>query len=246
MPVYVNLHQFVHTTVHTTGALEAFLFSTDPKQYVIIDPQVPNPDQKESDANQGVGKKHRGEPSIASKFPTLVHSAADFVKQQSFAAQIRRQTNTGSSAGVSIAEIRQHLLDKVPGLKQHGISLSMVRRLFQAPNRGNIASQKYKALIDARIGVKKNYYREYRQGSHYLFARNKQREFCTLFGSGACILSVDDIAKIKVGAPTVSRYHQVWRLFASTYMPNLSDHDFPVPNYLLPVSGYMYLEQMNE
>ena len=223
------------------------MLSTDPKQDVIIDPEVPNPDQKESDANQGVGKKHRGEPSIASKFPTLVDSAADFVKQHSFAAQIRRQTNTGSSAGVSIAEIRQHLLDNVPGLKQHGISLSMAKRLFQAPNRGNIASQKYKALIDAKIGVKKNNYREYHQDSYYLFARNKQRrEFCTLFGSGACILSVDDIAKIKVGAPAVSRYHQVKSLFASTDMPNLSDHDFPVPNYLLPVSGYMYLEQMNE
>ena len=61
-------------------------------------------------------------------------SAADFVNQHSFAAQICRRTNTGSSAGVSIAEIRQHLLDKVPGLKQ-------------APNRGNIASQKCKALI---------------------------------------------------------------------------------------------------
>ena len=32
----------------------------------------------------------------------------------------------------------------------------------------------------------------------------------------------------------------------STDMPNLSDHDFLVPNYLLSVSGYMYLEQMND
>ena len=29
-------------------------------------------------------------------------------------------------------------------------------------------------------------------------------------------------------------------------MPNLSDHDFPVPNYLLSVSRYVYLEQMND
>ena len=161
-PVYVNLHKFVYTP----GALEAFLLSTDPTQDVIIDSEVPNPDKKESDPNQGIGNKHRGQPSIVSKFPTLVDSAVDFVKQHSFAAQIRRGTNTGSSAGVFIAEIRQHLLDKVPGLKQHGISLSTVRRLFQAPNRGNIASQKYKAPIDAKIGVKKNNYREYHQDSH--------------------------------------------------------------------------------
>ena len=29
-------------------------------------------------------------------------------------------------------------------------------------------------------------------------------------------------------------------------MPKLSDHNFLVPNYLLSVSGYMYLEQMND
>ena len=29
-------------------------------------------------------------------------------------------------------------------------------------------------------------------------------------------------------------------------MPNLSDHDFPFPNYLVSVSGYMYLEQIND
>ena len=54
------------------------------------------------------------------------------------------------------------------------------------------------------------------------------------------------MAKIKVEAPDVSRYHQVRRLFASTDMPNLRDQDFLVPNYLLSVSGYMYLEQMND
>ena len=77
-PIYANFHEFVFTH----GALEAFLLSTDPKQDVIIDSEVPNPYQKESDANLGVGNKHRGQPSIASKFPTLVDSAADFVKQQ--------------------------------------------------------------------------------------------------------------------------------------------------------------------
>ena len=50
---------------------------------------------------------------------------------------------------------------------------------------------------------------------------------------------MDDMAKIKVGAPVVSRYHLVRRLFTSTDMPNLSDYDFPVPNYLLSVSEYM-------
>ena len=121
-PVYVHLHEFVYTT----GALEAFLLSTNPKQDVIIDSEVPNPNPKESGANQRVGNKHRRQSAIASKFPTLVDSAADFVKEHSFAAQVRRRKNTGSSAGVFIAEIVQHLLDKIPTLKQHGISLSTI------------------------------------------------------------------------------------------------------------------------
>ena len=37
-PVYVNLHEFLCIP----GALEAFLLSTDPKQDVIIDSEVPN------------------------------------------------------------------------------------------------------------------------------------------------------------------------------------------------------------
>jgi hypothetical protein len=56
---------------------------------------------------------------------------------------------------------------------------------------------------------------------------------------------MDDMAKIKVGAPAVSRYHQICRIFSSSDMPNLSDHDFPVPNYLLSVSGYMFLKSKN-
>ncbi len=53
------------------------------------------------------------------------------------------------------------------------------------------------------------------------------------------------MAKIKVGAPAVSRYHQIRRIFSSSDMPNLSDHDFSVPNYLLSVSGYMFLKSKN-
>ena len=178
----------------------------------------------------------------------MADSAADFVLQHSFAAQIRSRTNTGSSAGVSIAEIREHLLDKVPGLKKHEISLSTVGDFFKPQTEEILLAKKYKALPDAKIGVKKNNYREYHQDSHYLFTQNKQRrEFGTLLGSDACILSMDDMAKIKVEAlALVSRCHQVRRLFPSTDIPNPSDHDFPVPNYCLSVSGYMYLEQVKD
>ena len=50
------------------------------------------------------------------------------------------------------------------------------------------------------------------------------------------------MAKIKVGAPAAIRYHQVKCLFLENDTPNLNDHDFPIPGYLLNVSGYMFLE----
>ena len=56
------------------------------------------------------------------------------------------------------------------------------------------------------------------------------------------MISTDDMAKIKVGPPAVSRYHQIQRLSPTGDSPNYSDHDFPVPNYLLSVSGYMVLQ----
>jgi hypothetical protein len=46
------------------------------------------------------------------------------------------------------------------------------------------------------------------------------------------------MAKIKLGAPAVSRYHQIQCLYPMGDSPNYSDHDFPVSNYLLSLSGY--------
>ena len=168
--------------------------------------------------------------------------AAEFVKQYGFSAQFRRRTESYSS-GVTIPEIRDHLLKEVSGLRDYGISFSTTRRLFQAPDKGNKASRRYQCLIDARIGIKSNCYREYHPDAHYLFSRNKhRREFCSLFQSESCIISMDDMATLKVGAPAVSRYHIIRRLFATSDAPNYKDRDFPVPNYLLSVSGYMILE----
>ena len=52
------------------------------------------------------------------------------------------------------------------------------------------------------------------------------------------------ICKVKVGAPAVSRYHQIRKIYPSGDTPNLKDHDFPVLQYLLNVSGYMFLESI--
>ena len=63
-----------------------------------------------------------------------------------------------------------------------------------------------------------------------------------MFPRLASILCTDDTAKVKVGPPAVSRYHQVRKMFTKDDNPNLPDHDFPIPGYLLNTLGYMWLQ----
>ena len=186
-------------------------------------------------------------PPHISKFPGIVDEVTEFVKQHGFAAQSRRRNETGYSSGVTIKQIQNHLYSTFPELKQHKISLSTIRRMFDAPDKGNNASAHYKEYVHARVGTKSNSYREPHQDAHYLFARNKmRRELTSLFPKQVSIMSVDDMSKIKVGAPAVSRYYQIKRFYPSNDTPNLCDHEFPVPGYLLDVSGYMFLENKSE
>ena len=70
-----------------------------------------------------------------------------------------------------------------------------------------------------------------------------RREFAIHHFKNAAMLSVYDMAKIKVGAQAVSQYHQIRSmLFMNNDSPNLPDHDFPVVGYLLNISNYMFLE----
>ena len=126
--------------------------------------------------------KQKGQPSLVKKFPEIIKTATNFIKQHGFSVQCRRRTETGYYSDVSISEIRTHLMKNVPGLIDHGISKSTVRRLFQPPNKRHSATSRYKSVIDGRVGTKSNNFRRYHPDNHYLFCRNKQRhEFCTLF-----------------------------------------------------------------
>ena len=72
-----------------------------------------------------------------------------------------------------------------------------------------------------------------------------RRELGTLYSDNVTTISVDDMAKILSNALAVSPYLQIKRFFAEGDSPNFDDHDFPVPGYLLFVSGYMFLN-LNE
>ena len=70
-----------------------------------------------------------GRPSLVTQFPSIVSTATAFVKANGFSAHERRRESTGK-VGVSLREIREHLLSTVPGLKGRGISISSVARLM--------------------------------------------------------------------------------------------------------------------
>lgn len=193
-------------------------------------------------ASATAGTSVLGRPSLVSKFPEIVLCATSFIKANGFSAHERRREEVGK-VGVSLHEIRDHLLANVPNLKSHGISLSSVARLLEPPRHGTIASKRYKGLVAARVPGKRNQYREDHKDQDYqLFAQVAyRREFSAMFDKESAILSTDDMNKIKVGALAVSRYHQIDRYFPTEGSPNVPDHDFPIPGYLIIPSGYMRL-----
>ena len=82
------------------------------------------------------------------KYPEIVPSATNFIKQQSYA---RRRESTGTGTGVTLKDLKQHLLDTVPGLKEHGISVDTVHHLMVAPRKNSSCADRYKGLIDAKV-----------------------------------------------------------------------------------------------
>ena len=64
------------------------------------------------------------------------------------------------------------------------------------------------------------------------------RELGTLLSDKISVVSVDDMAKVKVDASN----HQINHIFPEKDDPVLNDHDFPVPDYLNSVSGQMFLQ----
>ena len=53
------------------------------------------------------------------------------------------------------------------------------------------------------------------------------------------------MAKNKVGAPVVSRYHHLRRLCTANNMLNFPDHGFPIPGCFINISGYTRLENLD-
>ena len=73
---------------------------------------------------------------MISNFPKITANiTVEFIKQHVLAAKCHRRTDTGNSFGVTAAQIRDHLQNSIPSLKEYSVSLSTaIHKLFQVPN----------------------------------------------------------------------------------------------------------------
>lgn len=185
----------------------------------------------------------RGRPRKHEQFPAIVRHTLDFISSHGFSAQERRRTDTANSSGVTLAEIRKYLMDKIPELKTGGISRNTIQRLMQAPHKGRRSQSYYKGLVGARVPRKDN---------SALYKEHEDRQFCSSlvkacvefgrrFENDTLVLSCDNMNKVNVGVLAVSRYHQIRRFFMTTDSPCYPDHDFPAPNSKISPAGYLVL-----
>lgn len=66
-----------------------------------------------------------GRRSYHMEFPQLVTTVSSFIKMHGYSAEAGRRTTVGNTMGVSLADVVQHVKEKIPGLKEKGISRHM-------------------------------------------------------------------------------------------------------------------------
>lgn len=227
----INMHQLGFGS----DALDALFNNKQPED------KIPEAEEREA---IGAGREG-GRKSILDKFPDIPIIATEFIKANGYKAQERRRDTTVTSCGVSVSDVRNHLLENVPGLKDHGLSETTVRYLFRPKKKGTLTAERYKCVIDASVPRKDNSFRKDNMDAHYLLSRIKlRREMAAYFPDEWSVLSVDSMNKIRYGTLAVSRYHQIRKIYMADDKPKYLDHDFPLPYKTIP-DGIMILTKQD-
>ena len=161
----VNLHQ----TSSGCKDIDDLLKSDDEKN-------IPSKEKERtiiSKEKPSVPNRKTGPESIEVKFPDTGQVATEFIQQNEYKAQEKRRDDNYISCGVSVEGVRQYLLENVPGLKDHGLSKSTLRYLFQPVNKSRSSSKLYKSVIKCCVPKKDNSLRENSEDAHYLHSRVK-------------------------------------------------------------------------
>ena len=85
-----------------------------------------------------------------------MHETVRFFELHGAAAQERRRNDVASSLGVTLADLRKHLLSAVPGLQEKGLSCTTVHELLVPPRKKTANAKCYKELVQARVPCKRN------------------------------------------------------------------------------------------
>ena len=151
--------------------------------------------------------RKRGQPSIVSKFPKIPDVITDFLKINAFKAQEKRRDDNFRSCGVSLKDIKNHLLEKIPGLAEHGISPNTIRYMFVTASKRHSSAARYKSLIQCKVLKKDNSGRnENGVFNHFIHSRVGFRmERANKYNSDYTIINADTMNNIHVGTLTVSR-----------------------------------------
>lgn len=110
----INIHEMI-----LDGEVVEKLLSLDSVSDDTVD--LTSPQTNSTCTPVSTGSKTRGRPSLISQFPQIPDLVTDFLKQHGFAAHSRRRSGIGSTCGVSLEDIRKHLLAKIPQLGNKGI-----------------------------------------------------------------------------------------------------------------------------
>lgn len=238
--VLVNMHEF---SLMAHGDTFADLLLLDVEDNVLEEQQGEEPPQAAEVFNH-LPRQKPGRKPLHMQYPEIVTIVTDFIQLHGFAAESRRRSTVGNAMGVTLAELKAHVLSKVPSLANKGISRTVIHELLVAPRRKTRNAQRYHGLVDARVPGKDNSLHKSHMNSHYAFAQaNYVRECCAEFADECHCLSCDDMNKLHVGTLAVSRYHQVRHFFPTEDRPVYGDHDFPFRNSKIIPSGYMVLEK---
>ena len=120
--------------------------------------------------------------------------------------------------------------------------------LFKPVKKGTLTAERYKSVVDACVLKEDNSRHKDNIDAHYLLSRIKlQRELAAYIPEEYTVISADSMNKIRYGTLTVSRYHQISKIYLTDDTPKYLDHDFPLQYKTIP-DGLMILsnQQTND
>ena len=182
-----------------------------------------------------------GPKSLVEKHPEIVEIVNEFITQNGSAAHARRRTDTQYALGVSLQQIADEVVRKVPELKS--ISRNTIHRLMRPPHEKHCNAKRFKSLVDAKVPPKRNDLNPKEHGdTHYCRASvSVAMQLGATYPNEVILMSSDNKMKISIGIPAVSRRVKIRKFFKTNDKPNFPDHDFPIRDSKIVPAGYKRL-----